>query len=118
MRCRSADREQPAGGSHTRLSGVCELLLGYPSRHDCKKARPEEVRRPDPGTRCCVDRDTGEAVLRLRDTEGRLLAIKLRTRQFATLAGAVLGVARARAKEKPSNSSLNRRQTAPPRPGA
>ena len=37
----------------------------------------------------------GGAVLRFRDTRGRLVAVKLRPQQFRTLANAVLGLAEA-----------------------
>ena len=39
------------------------------------------------------DRSTGEAVLRFRDTKGRLVAVRLRRQQFRTLANGVLGLA-------------------------
>ncbi len=42
------------------------------------------------------DRDTGEAVIRLRDADGRLVALCLPPRQFGTLARGVLGLAKAR----------------------
>jgi hypothetical protein len=42
------------------------------------------------------DRATEEAILRLRDTEGRLIAIRLRPQQFGTLATGLLGLAKAR----------------------
>ena len=42
------------------------------------------------------DRDTGEAVIRLRDTDGKLVALCLPPRQFGTLARGVLGLAKAR----------------------
>ncbi len=42
------------------------------------------------------DRDTQEAILRLRDTNGRLIAIRLKPRQLGTLAKGVLGLAKAR----------------------
>ena len=42
------------------------------------------------------DRDTGEAVIRLRDADGKLVALCLPPRQFGTLARGVLGLAKAR----------------------
>ena len=42
------------------------------------------------------DRETGEAILRFRDTKGGLLAVRLRSGQFRTLANGVLGLAAAR----------------------
>ncbi len=42
------------------------------------------------------DRDTQEAILQLRDTDGRLIAIRLKPRQLETLARGVLGLAEAR----------------------
>ncbi len=42
------------------------------------------------------DRDTQEAILQLRDTDGRLIAIRLKPRQFGTLARGLLGLAKAR----------------------
>lgn len=42
------------------------------------------------------DRKTGEAVLRFRDTNGSLVAVRLRPRQFRPLARGVLGLAEAR----------------------
>ena len=42
------------------------------------------------------DRATQEAILRLRDTEVRLIAIRLKPQQFGTLARGVLGLAEAR----------------------
>ena len=42
------------------------------------------------------DRRTGEAILRLKDTKGGLVAVRLRPRQFRTLANGVLGLAEAR----------------------
>ncbi len=39
---------------------------------------------------------TQEAILRFRDTEGRLVAVRLRPGQFRTLANGVLGLAEAR----------------------
>ena len=42
------------------------------------------------------DRATGEAVIRLRDTDGKLVALCLPSRQFGTLARGVLGLAKAR----------------------
>ena len=41
------------------------------------------------------DRPTGGAVLRFWDTEGRLVAVRLRRQQFRTLANGVLGLAEA-----------------------
>jgi hypothetical protein len=41
------------------------------------------------------DRPTGGAVLRFRDTKGRLVAVRLRRQQFRTLATGVLGLAEA-----------------------
>ena len=41
------------------------------------------------------DRPTGGAVLRFRDQEGRLVAVRLRRGQFRTLANGVLGLAEA-----------------------
>ena len=43
------------------------------------------------------DRKTGEAILRFRDTEDRVVALRLRPQQFRTLAKGVLGLALARA---------------------
>ena len=45
------------------------------------------------------DRKTGEAVLRFRDTKGSLVALRLRPRQFRTLANGVMGLAEAREEE-------------------
>ena len=42
------------------------------------------------------DRATQEAILQLRDTDGRLIAIRLKPQQFGTLARGVLGLAKAR----------------------
>ena len=42
------------------------------------------------------DRETREAILQLRDTDGRLIAMRLKPRQFGTLARGVLGLAEAR----------------------
>ncbi len=42
------------------------------------------------------DRDTGEAVIRLRDDDGKLVASCLPPRQFGTLARGGLGLAKAR----------------------
>jgi hypothetical protein len=42
------------------------------------------------------DRQTDEAILRFRDTKGKLVAVRLRPRQFRTLANGVLGLAEAR----------------------
>ncbi len=42
------------------------------------------------------DRKTGEAILRFKDTKGSLVAVRLRPRQFQTLANGVLGLAQAR----------------------
>ena len=42
------------------------------------------------------DRKTGEAILRFRETKGSLVALRLRPRQFRTLANGVLGLAEAR----------------------
>jgi hypothetical protein len=41
------------------------------------------------------NRETGTAHLRFRDDRGRLVAARLRPRQFRTLANAVLGLAEA-----------------------
>ena len=41
------------------------------------------------------DRPTGGAVLRFRDHDGRLVAVRLRKQQFRTLAHGVLGLAEA-----------------------
>ena len=41
------------------------------------------------------DRFTDQAVLRFRDERGRLVALRLRPRQFRTLANGVLGLAEA-----------------------
>ena len=41
------------------------------------------------------DRPTGGAVLRFRDEKGRMVAVRLRPRQFRTLANEVLGLAEA-----------------------
>ena len=41
------------------------------------------------------DRPTGGAVLRFRDEKGRMVAVRLRSRQFRTLANGVLGLAEA-----------------------
>jgi len=38
---------------------------------------------------------SGEAVLRFRDTKGRLVTVRLRRQQFRTLANGVLGLAEA-----------------------
>ncbi len=42
------------------------------------------------------DHKTGEAILRFRDTKGKLVAVRLRPGQFRTLARGVLGLAEAR----------------------
>ena len=42
------------------------------------------------------DRDTGEAIILLRDTDRKLVALCLAPRQFGTLARGVLGLAKAR----------------------
>ena len=42
------------------------------------------------------DRQTGEAILRFKDTKGSLVAVRLRPGQFRTLANGVLGLAEAR----------------------
>jgi hypothetical protein len=39
------------------------------------------------------DRTTGKVVLRFRDERGRIVAVRLRPRQFRTLANGVLGLA-------------------------
>jgi len=39
------------------------------------------------------DRSTGQVVLRFRDKQGRLVAVRLRPGQFRTLANGVLGLA-------------------------
>ena len=44
------------------------------------------------------DRKTGEAILRFRDTQDKLVAVRLRPGQFRTLANGVLGLAEARDK--------------------
>ena len=41
------------------------------------------------------NRSTGRAVLRFRDERGRIVAVRLRSRQFRTLANGVLGLAEA-----------------------
>ena len=41
------------------------------------------------------DRTTGQAVLRFRDERNRIVAVRLRPRQFRTLANGVLGLAEA-----------------------
>ena len=41
------------------------------------------------------DRDTQEALLQLRDTDGRRIAIRLKPQQFGMLARGVLGLSRA-----------------------
>ncbi len=41
------------------------------------------------------DRSTGRVVFRFRDERGRLVALRMRRRQFRTLANAVLGLAEA-----------------------
>ncbi len=41
------------------------------------------------------DRSTGQAILRFRDEQGRLVAVRLRPQQFRTLANGVLGLAEA-----------------------
>ncbi len=38
------------------------------------------------------DRASGEAILRFRDQDGRLVAVRLKPRQFGTLARGVLGL--------------------------
>ncbi len=42
------------------------------------------------------DRRTGEAILKFKDTKGKLVAVRLRPGQFKTLAHGVLGPAEAR----------------------
>ena len=42
------------------------------------------------------DRATQEAILQLRDTDGRQIAIRLKPQQFGTLARGLLGLAKAR----------------------
>ncbi|MHC4224118.1 MAG: hypothetical protein ACYSUN_09020 [Planctomycetota bacterium] len=39
------------------------------------------------------DRSTSQAVLRLRDERGRIVAVRVRPQQFRTLANGVLGLA-------------------------
>ena len=39
------------------------------------------------------DRSTGQAILRFRDEQGRLVAVRLRPQPFRTLANGVLGLA-------------------------
>ena len=41
------------------------------------------------------DRSSGDALLRFRDRDGRIVAVRLRPRQFETLAKGVLGLAEA-----------------------
>jgi hypothetical protein len=41
------------------------------------------------------DRSTGKVVFRFRDERGRIVAVRLRSRQFRTLANGVLGLAEA-----------------------
>ena len=41
------------------------------------------------------DRSTGQIVLRFRDERSRIVAVRLRPRQFRTLANGVLGLAEA-----------------------
>ena len=41
------------------------------------------------------DRTTGQVVLRFRDERGRIVAVRLRRRQFRTLANGMLGLAEA-----------------------
>ena len=41
------------------------------------------------------ERPTGKPVIRLRDQDGRMVAIRLRLQQFRTLANGVLGLAEA-----------------------
>ena len=42
------------------------------------------------------DRQTGEAVLKFKDTKGSLVAVRLRPGQFRTLANGMLGLAKVR----------------------
>ncbi len=51
-----------------------------------------------------LDRDTGEAIIRLRDADGKLVALCLRPRQFGTLAYHGGGAA-ARGRERPPHSA-------------
>ena len=62
-------------------------------------ARKKTQRRTPYGRRIDVarivsvgqDRDTGEAVIRLRDADGKLVAVCLPPQQFGTLARGLLG---------------------------
>ncbi len=45
------------------------------------------------------DRKTGEAILRLKETGGRTVVLRLRPGQFRTLAIGVLGLAEARSSD-------------------
>jgi hypothetical protein len=48
----------------------------------------------------------GQAVLRFRDTKGRLVAVKPRPRQFRTLANGVLGRAEALRERRPESRRI------------
>ena len=60
--------------------------LAFPNRTRRDVARVVSVGR---------ERPTGKPIIRLRDQDGRLVAIRLRPQQFRTLAHGVLGLAEA-----------------------
>ncbi len=73
----------------------------YAPTHACEEedpTPPPHGRRIDVARIVSVgqDRHTGEAVIRLRDADGKLVALCLRSRQFGTLERGVLGLAKAR----------------------
>ena len=69
-----------------------------PAKKKTRRRQTPHGRRIDAAPIVSVgqDRDTGEAVIRLRDADGKLVALCLPPRQFGTLARGVLGLALSR----------------------
>ena len=74
------------------------MLPPMPAKKKTRRRNVPHGRRIDVARVVSVgqDRDTGEAVIGLRDADGKLVALCLPPRQFGTLARGLLGLAKAR----------------------
>ena len=75
---------------HDRLGTLCPRM---PAKKKARRRQMPHSRRIDVARIVSVgqNRDTGEAVIRLRDGDRKLIALCLPPRQFGTLARGVLG---------------------------
>ncbi len=92
------DLSHPAPPHHRDTTDLDVMLPPMPEKKKPRRRQISHGRRIEAARIVSVgqDRDTGEAIIWLRDADGKLVALCLPPRQFGTLARGLLGLATAR----------------------